>query len=37
MRTGPALQVEHGEKYGADAAGGVGKGEEVREVEPTDH
>src|SRR2546421_2797415 len=32
VRPGPALQVSHREKYGADAAGGIGEGEEVREV-----
>ena len=37
VRPGTALQVQHGEKHGADAAGGIGEGEEVREVEAADH
>jgi hypothetical protein len=31
------LQVQHREKYGADAAGGIRDGEEVGEVEAADH
>src|SRR5688500_19520245 len=34
MRERPALQIPHGQEHRADAAGGIGKGEEIREVEP---
>src|SRR5687767_1825862 len=37
MRERPALQIPHGQEHRADAAGGIGKGEEIREVEPADH
>src|SRR5688500_5093809 len=37
MRLRPALQVQHGEKHGADAAGSISEGEEVREMEAADH
>jgi hypothetical protein len=37
MRLGPTLQKHHRQKHGADAAGGICKGEEVREVEAANH